>query len=101
MSSVCKHGVYRGDGEGCGRCANERQRRIDQLEHAQAKRAVEAKAIIERCGNPSGKGDKYTWPDGELSHCTGAVGDDNCYAEPGGAICAPCIEALVKLLEGK
>ena len=94
MSSACKHGNYVGDNEGCGLCAGEARAKHRDL-------LYKARFIVKRCGDPSGKSDKYTWPDGELSHCTDAVSEDNCYAEPGGAICPQCVEALLNLLEGK
>jgi len=57
--------------------------------------------IVERCGNPSGKGDKDTWPDGGLSHFIAAFGEDNHYAEPGGAICAECVRAVEAMLKAE
>ena len=59
-----------------------------------------AQAIVARCGTPSGKGDPYEWPNGRLSHFIAAFGEDNCYAEPEGAICGRCVEALLVLLRG-
>lgn len=94
MSSVCKHGNYEGDDEACGLCAGENRVALNKM-------LRKARAIIERCGNPSGKGDKYNWPDGDFSHFIAAAGTDNYYAEPGGAICPRCVEALLNLLGGK
>ncbi len=95
MSSVCKHGNYVGGDECCGLCAGE-----SQVAHGEMLR--KARAIIERCGNPTNNGfGKYEWPDGTYAHCVAVAGEDNCYAEPGGAICPRCVEALLNLLEGK
>lgn len=61
----------------------------------------QAKAIVERCAAANAWSDqgKYEWPDGALSHCVGCSGDGNEYAEPEGAVCRSCVEALLKLIE--
>lgn len=61
----------------------------------------QAKAIVKRCGAAkdwSVQG-MYNWPDGALSHFIGCSDEDNLYAEPEGAVCRKCVEALLELVE--